>query len=116
MWSNPTAGNVWRKLNQQLHISGNRSFGESGTRIREETTPAAFGHKVTKIKIKLVKLQIKLFILVVISKEWEAGLGLKGTWQLRKTKKKKKSHVKELGFSFLTVSFQHGLEASLSVI
>lgn len=70
---------------------------------------------MTKIKIKLVKLQIKLFILVVISKEWEAGLGLKGTWQLRKTKKKK-SHVKELGFSFLTVSFQHGLEASLSVI
>lgn len=41
------AGKIWRKLNQQLHPSGNGSFGESGTRIREETTPAPFLHKVT---------------------------------------------------------------------
>lgn len=37
---------------------------------------------------------------MVISKEWEAGLGLKGTWLLRKTKKKKKISCERAGLLF----------------
>lgn len=121
----PGAGKIWRKLNKQLHASGNRSFGESGTRIREETTPAPFLHKGTARAVQRVSAgEIStqrpkyLFILVIMSKEWEAGPGGKGTWLMRKTKKDLSisGHLKELGFSFLTVPFQHRLEASLPVI
>lgn len=47
-----------------------------------------------------------------------SGAGGKGTWLLRKTKKDLSisGHLKEMGFSFLTVSFQHRLEASVPVI
>lgn len=122
-WSSPAAGKIWRKLNQQLHASSNGSFRESGTRIREETTPAPCLYKVAARVVQTVSggemsTQNYLFILVIISKEWEAGPGGKGTWLLRKTKKDLSisGHLKELGFSFLTVSLQHRLEASAPVI
>lgn len=47
-----------------------------------------------------------------------SGARGKGTWLWRKNKKDLSisGHLKEMGFSFLTVSFQHRLEASIPVI